>query len=277
MSEERMLRELPEVRTSSSKVVLGVMGVVIGLGLLFCGGVGAYVAWTGPSDESVEVPNPQMLAHFDDDATAPTILAIDLPPGFERVSNRGPLPVTEALSPMKSVIFRRKTDEGAELAMGRVDLLSIPAGINPEKVRGMMLKKLELAGDVSRTFQRVADSIDTKRELTVLGQRASVEITNGTLDISAKRVAKVAGCFSTEKARFAVLYIIPLDEYDEDAILRMFESIQPPSGDSTPEASDSEGHSSADASGGSADEPARAEPADDDKSETGQTTGPADQ
>ncbi|MGE5194357.1 MAG: hypothetical protein ACM3U2_17860 [Deltaproteobacteria bacterium] len=204
-------------------------------------------------------------------------MAIDLPPGFERVSNRGPLPATEVFSPMKRVTFRRKSDEGAELIMGRVDLSSIPADVSPEKLRGMMLLKLEMAGEFSRTFQRDADSVHTIRELTVLGQRASVEITDGTLSPGAIRVAKVAGCFSAPKARFGVVYIIPEDEYDEEAVVRMFESIQLPSGDSIPEASVSESPSRADTSGGRADKPARAEPADDNEPQFDRTTRPDDQ
>jgi hypothetical protein len=274
MSEERNQGGLPEARTSSFKVALGVAAVAMGVGLLFCGGVGAYVAWKGPAGESAEVPVPQMPDLFEKQTPAPAIVTIDLPPGFERVSNQGPEAATEQFSPMKSVTFRRTADDGAELMMGRVDLSSIPADISPEKLRGMMLLKLVMAGEINRMFHRTADSVDTKRELTVLGQQVSVDITKGTVESGAKRVTRVVGCFSTQKARIAVIYTIPEDEYDEEGVVRMFESIQPAAGDSVPEAASPPPD---DTSGDSADKPAGADPADDDQPESGQTTQPDDQ
>jgi hypothetical protein len=76
---------------------------------------------------------------------------------------------------------------------------------------------------------------------------------------------KVAGVFSTEQARIAVVYIISDEEYDEEAVVRMFESIRPARGDSIPKADDSESPAHEEASSNSANEPARAEGADDDK------------
>src|SRR5262245_50112149 len=102
----------------------------------------------------------------------------------------------------------------------------------------MMLLKLVMAGDVNRMFHRMADSVDTKCELTVLGQQVSFDITQGTLESGAKRVTRVVGCFTTQKSHIAVVYTIPEDEYDEESVVRMFESIRPAPGDSLPEAGD---------------------------------------
>jgi hypothetical protein len=226
MNEERRLGELPEVRASSFKVALIVTGTIIGLSVLVCGGVAAYVAGTGPSEESAEVPAPPTPLQSESPLDPATIATIDLPPDFAQT----PIATRDPLSPMKSIRFSRKTDGGAELLMARVDLSSLPAQITPEKLREMVLKRLETAGELSRTFHRAADSMDTERELSVLGQRTPVEITYGTLGPGDKPVVKVAGLFSRQKAGIAIVYIIPRDEYEEQAIVKMFESIQLASG-----------------------------------------------
>ena len=232
MSEERKLGDLPEARASSFKVALLVAGAVIGLGLLLCGGVAAYVAGTGSSAEPAAAPLPPTPLHSESYTDPATIAAIDLPPDFEQK----PLPTGDALSPLKSVLFGPKTDGGAELVIARVDLSSAPAQLTPEQLRGMALKRLEMTGKLGKSFHRAADSVDTERELSVLGRQTSIEITDGRLGPGGKPVMKVTGWFSTQQAHIGVIFMIPRDEYDEEAVVKMLESIQPRAGDSIPEA-----------------------------------------
>jgi hypothetical protein len=258
MSEERHPGEFPEAHESSFKTGLRVTAIVVGLGLLVLGGVAAYVAWTDPSGVFAKLLAPSALDHPKIKTPEPIILSIDLPPGFERT-------VMDRTPPMLLVAFGRKSDAGAELILGRVELSKVPAGSSLETQRIKMLQNLEREIEDDMTFRRVADSIATARELTVLGQRSSIEIIHGTRGRGAKRYAKVAGVFSTEQARIAVVFIIPEEEYDEEAVVRMFESIRPLPGDSVPKADVSESSVHEEASSGSANEPARAEAADDDK------------
>ena len=48
-------------------------------------------------------------------------------------------------------------------------------------------------------------------------------------------VAKVMGIFRTQKALVGLVLTIPEDEYDEDAVVKMIESIRPAPGDSAPD------------------------------------------
>lgn len=262
MSEERHQGELPEAQASSFKMALGVTGIVVGLGLLFCGGVAGYVAFTGPPLQTSEKVAPANPDHSDTQSAAPATVEIDLPPGFERIRS-------QASPPLTIVIFGRQTDESAKLLIGKVGLLSIPGSATLENVREMMLQKLQMASEQGRTFRPLPDSIETQRELTVLGQRAPIEITHGILGPSGIRVAKASGLFRTRMARIAVVYIIPEDEFDEESVVQMFKSIKPAIGDSFPAAGVTEIHSPADSSDGPGDKPAKTKPEEEAKPENG--------
>jgi hypothetical protein len=262
MSEERHQGELPEAQASSFKMALGVTGIVVGLGLLFCGGVAGYVAFTGPPLQTSEKVAPANPDHSDTQSAAPATVEIDLPHGFELINS-------QASPPLLIVIFGRQTDASAKLLIGKIGLLSVPGGVSLEKVREMMLQKLQMASEQGRTFRPLPDSIDTQRELTVLGQRAPIEITHGTLGSSAIRVAKVSGLFRTKLARIGVVYIIPEDEFDEESVVQMFKSIKPAAGDSFPAAGVTEIHSPADSSDGPGAQPSKTKPEDEAKPESG--------
>ena len=49
------------------------------------------------------------------------------------------------------------------------------------------------------------------------------------------QVLKVGGAFRTRNGQLAMIYVIPRDEFDEVAFLRMIESIRAPEGDSAPD------------------------------------------
>ncbi|MGE5195074.1 MAG: hypothetical protein ACM3U2_21480 [Deltaproteobacteria bacterium] len=267
MSEERIVGELPEPRMSSLKMALAATGVVIGLGLLVCGGVAGYVAWT-TTDSSAppedRVPPEQDPANIRD--LARRIVAIDIPAGFEPINS-------EQSQIMNRVVFGRKGADGALLKLARIDLSQVPAGADPSQAAPMMLEMLQI-GSQSDTTSIAPDAASpgTTRELTVLGQPATFHFLDGTLPQNGTPVKKVSGAFRTRNAHIALIYMIPKAEYDDDAFLKMIESIRPPSGDSAPEEEASTGQ----AANGGGDESAKSQPAVDAKPGRDGTPRPAD-
>jgi hypothetical protein len=255
MGEERNLEELPEARASSFTMVLGVTGIVLGLGVLFCGGVAAYVASTGPSGKDAEThPAPPAPDLENIRTTARKIADVDLPPGFE--------PLRNGSSPMMMVVtFGRPDVPATELTIGRIEQSSIPTDSSPETQANRMLQMLEMGGGTT-TILRGTNSTTT-RELTVLGQPASFKTMRGAVGPNEVRVTKVIGSFRTKAARIVLSYTIPEEEYDEDAVVRMIESIRPPAGDSAPTADISESSSPEETSGDPVDESGKNQPADD--------------
>ncbi len=272
MNEERNLFELPAARPASFKVALGIAGFVVGLGLLFCGGVAAYVAWKGPSGKASELDtsplsdDSEILADPSKiERAAGRIVQIDLPPGFEPLKR-------EISPPMTSVTFGRRSGEGGLLLIGKVLISAIPSDSGLEMQREMMLSKLASADERGRTALRDTNPTGTKHEMTVLGQRVEFEITRGVLQASSVPAVKVSGWFSSKTARMALIYAISEEEYDEEAVARMIASIRIPEGDSAPPANVSKEASPADASGDSRNEPAQPMPADDDRRDGSQKT-----
>jgi hypothetical protein len=113
MSEERFPGDLLESQASSTKVALGVAGIVLGLGLLVCGGVAGYVALTTADSTSSTHSTP---AAPSDPPTgdreslwqvARSIVAIDIPVGLE--------PFASTNGQNKGVMFRRKGGDGTSL------------------------------------------------------------------------------------------------------------------------------------------------------------------
>jgi hypothetical protein len=234
MSEERFPGDLLESRPSSTKVALGVAGIVIGLGVLVCGGVAGYVAITTTETAVVEAPAP---AAPDSGAALQSpqhIIEIDLPAGFEPLSRDGS-------AHMRIVEFGRKDVDATSLTLARVDLIAIPS-TNPDEVRSRMLEMLDKRGRRGNVMMKVDPlSPSSTREFTLLRQKATFQIVDGTLTNSGTSVRRISGVFRTRNAHVALAYTVPTAEYDEETFLKMLESIRPSEGDSMLDAADGSG------------------------------------
>ncbi len=236
MNEERLLSELPEPRASSLKVALGVAAAATGLAVLLCGGVAGYVALTTTDRGASEVsPVPPSLDAGNIRERARTIVAIDIPAGFEPIESM-------PNSMLSSVTFGRKSGPGALLKLGRTELQAIPPEVEASEVSSMMLQMLEMGDESSSTLiQRDPGSTETTGEFTVLGQPTAFTIVTGTRSQKHIPVTKISGVFRTRKAYVALIYLIPTAEHDEGAFQKLLDSIRPAGGDGVPEESLSDG------------------------------------
>jgi hypothetical protein len=233
MNEERFPADLLESRASSTKVALGVAGVVIGLGALVCGGVAGYVAITttpvkvshpaAPSGEKPPAEDPEKLRQI-----ARSIVAIDIPVGFE--------PLTSVNGRVKSVIFRRQPEDGALLVLGRIELSTIPARLPPEQIQERLIEMMERQDPRAAAKMNVdRASPPTTREFSIFGRPATFRVVSGTLEENQTPVRRLSGVFRSQDAYLALDYLIPTAEFDEEVFQKMIDSIRPAEEDSAPE------------------------------------------
>jgi uncharacterized membrane protein len=247
------MHEEPESELSSSSIkpILIVVGALAGLSLLVCGGVAGYVALTTPSQTkgqvsdaaADEVPSPPdfFRKNMKEDALAKripltedpahvrkiaaTILKIDLPPEFEPIEASKEGNVTRA-------VFGKPTENAALLKMAilRMQTPGIDSSVPlDEPTSRQVLKAAENENGRTDTTLRVTRvKIEpSHRELTVLGQPVDFSFRQGKLVAGGKPVWKIWGAFGTMNEMTGLIILIPESEYDEEAIVRMIESIRP--------------------------------------------------
>jgi hypothetical protein len=221
--------------------------------ILVCGGVAGYVALTAPPPAAEETVNIEDRSRdmqgkyeemaklrgtevpFTDDPDAvreiaATIFDIDLPADFEPIEAKRRVTSSWA-------VFGKKSESAALLKLAGVNLNGsslkitdiIPGGVADEKTR---LKLVELAeNDDGRNDTKLKySSLKTapvKRQLTVMGRVGTFEIRQGKRNSDSKPVRKIAGAFRTATGMVALVYMAPEAEFDEEAVVRMIESIRP--------------------------------------------------
>src|SRR5438445_1711693 len=128
-----------------------------------------------------------------------------------------------------SVTFGRKSDDGSTLKMARSERGFVPPGGHPKLNSKILLETFDWRPDQTDTkLAEVLDPPATTKELTVLGESAEFQFLRGELLDNGKIVWKVLGTFNTSRGPVALIYTIPEDEYDEESVVRMIESIRPP-------------------------------------------------
>jgi len=240
----------PELSQSSSSVkpVLVAAGAVVGLLLLVCGGAAGYVALMVPPRDEEPVANPPMAPtaneHFQmmqkrfatieipftrDPAVvrkvAATIVDIDLPAEFEPIE-------AKRNTTKRWAVFGKKSENAAVLKLAGIYLEIadiIPGAPADNEMRRQVLEMA--ATDTGRndtTLKRTREKMKSaERELTVLGRSAVFEFSQGKRDSDKKPVWRIAGAFRTDTGMAALVYLVPESEFDEEAVVRMIESLRP--------------------------------------------------
>lgn len=223
-------------------IVIAFLGSVM---LLVCGGVAGFVAWEDsgrppvPKDTHIRMPDGETTEPAEMRLVAGTIVNIDLPDGFEPVE-------AENMQTVRKVAFVRRSSGEAVLKLARLDVPEDVPKFDPRmqeqdpEVHERFLEMMAQFG--KRDFARVSEMAEkgseltdtaveapdgTERELAVSGERVVFRFQNGTLKRTGKPIRKVSGVFKMGRGRVALVYTIPEAEYDEEAIVRMIESIRP--------------------------------------------------
>lgn len=264
MSEERFPGDLRNGDSSSFTFGLTVAGAVAGLLLLFCGGVAGFVAWKDsglPSEGSTASPNSPATKNRISPETAQAIVRkivkIDIPSDFEAIDG-------DELPPGRRVVFGRKIADGTLLKLRQFDLSNAPPGSDPQSFAPRMMQMTELGDERTNTsFTGEGESSESTRELTVAGKTAVFRFLKGKRSASEKTLWKVTGTFTAGKGFVGLVYTIPEADYNEDAVLRMIESIEPPDSDTAADTDDATSPADKDASESNSGETEESRPAED--------------
>jgi hypothetical protein len=238
--------------SSSMKTIFAVAGALLGLMVLVCGGAAGYVALTGTPPSEVERPTrgesmpPEVKGRFqkmeremasqrippteDPDivmTVAAGIARIDLPEGFEPLEAQG-------MMSKRRAVFGKKSDNAAllKLAGSNWKLFEDAPRANSDDAIRFEVMKIAESNDNGRTHTVLKSTRkemnSMQRELSVLGDKAMFEFRQGTRESDKKPVWRVWGTFRIPKGMAALIYLVPEAEFDEEAVVRMIESIRPP-------------------------------------------------
>lgn len=221
MREERHPGDLRGEGSSPARPVLIAAGIVTAIAVLVCGGVIGHVAWTDAHRVAQE-------SKFQEKAPGRArevlkkIARIDVPAGWVPVDgvDRGQ---------MRRAVFGKESAAGFMLQLAKVDFTMAPPGIDRSATSPMLLQMLELENNApgSSLFVENPEGPATAHTLTVLGDQAHFRFSKGKIPETLEPAWKVVGSFGTQTGVVALLYILPEDEYVEQDVVRMIESIGP--------------------------------------------------
>jgi hypothetical protein len=221
MREERHPGDLREEDRSSARPVLIAAGTVLGIALVVCGGVAGHVAWTD-AHRVVEKPKEPETTPEDAEAILRKIVKINVPAGL------APL-ISEEHGKSRRVVFGRKPTAGFNLQLSKIDFSMVPPGVDRatsiDRLTHMLAMQNSTPG--SDPFMPEPKSTDTTRMLTVMGEEISFSFSKGRLSDTRDLAWKVFGTFSTQTGLVALTCVVPESEYDEQAVIRLIESIGP--------------------------------------------------
>ncbi len=129
-------------------------------------------------------------------------------------------------------MYGKKTEPAALLKMAAADwqVVKIKEASLDNPLGRHVLNLAETEnGRTETTMKATRDPTPPRRrELTVLGEPTVFAFRQGKRVADNQRVWKIWGSFGTEKSSVALILMIPEAEYDEDAVVRMIESIRAP-------------------------------------------------
>jgi hypothetical protein len=221
MREERHPGDLREESRSSARPVLIAAGIILGIAIVVCGGVAGHVAWTD-ARRAVEEPKKHETTPVRAEANLRKIVKIDVPAGLAPLSS-------EERGKVRRVIFGRKAEEGFVLQLAKIDFSMLPAGVNREESAPMLAQMLEMENSApgSNHFIPEPEPMETTRVMTVMGEEVAFKFAKGRLSANREVGWQVTGMFPTETGLVALKCVVPESEYDEQAVIRMIESIGP--------------------------------------------------
>jgi hypothetical protein len=221
MREERHPGDLREEGRSSARPVLIAAGVVLGIALVVCGGVAGHVAWTD-AHRVVEEPKDRETIPERADESLRKIVKINLPVGLTPLSS-------EHRGRVRRVVCGKRVAEGFALQLAKIDFSIAPQGVDREASLPMLKQMLEMENREPGANRFVPDPepAETTRVLTVLGKEVPFNFSKGKLTVTGEAGWGVSGTFTTETGLVAFKCIVPESEYDEQAMIRMIESIDP--------------------------------------------------
>jgi len=193
----------PRGMSTTAKVLL-ILGGLFGLGCVLCCGGVMYMGARGVSMEPEGVK--KVTAEIAD---------IEIPENFtpQQSMNIGMFG-----SGMKTVIYVDKDHPGSMLMLMQ---MSVPMGNNP-KQQADFEKGFQQGGAQNAHVKK--ESIEL-RDFEIRGKSAQFQYIKGTTD-DGKSVRQVNGAFSGKGGAAMLMLLVPDEDYDEEAVVKLIESIK---------------------------------------------------
>jgi hypothetical protein len=115
------------------------------------------------------------------------------------------------------------------LQLAKIDFTMAPPQADRVASAPMLMQMLEMEFNKPgpARFVPEAEPPETTRVLEVMGQESPFKFSKGRFSETRELAWKVSGTFPTETGLVALIYVAPENEYDEQAVIRMIESIGP--------------------------------------------------
>jgi hypothetical protein len=208
--------EAPKRGMSTTAKVLLILGCVGGVFALLCCGGGVFVYFRlKDALEKAVVLDPQLIRE-----QADQIVKIDLPPGFE------PKQAVNALV-LRWVVYEKNPDDGSRLRLMGIDHAIVDAG-NPETQKMQMMQVMQQQEGTPGGEPVFLARETEQREIRVRGEPAKFEFAKGTAAADGQEMRQVTGSFKTPTGIGLIVFLVPVEGYDEAAVVKMLESIADP-------------------------------------------------
>lgn len=220
--------EAPKRGMSTTAKVLIIVGCVGGVCALLCCGGGLFVYFRlKDALKNAVVLDPRLI----EEQTA-GIAKIEIPPGFE------PKQAVNAVV-MRWVVYGKNPDEGSRLLLMGVDRAIVDSA-NPEGQKTQLLQMMQQEGTTSGSEPGFVVQESEQREIAVRGEMVKFEFAKGTVAANGKEMRQVSGSFKTPGGMGLILFRVPVESYDEAAVVKMLESIADPQPAAAPDKNDTD-------------------------------------
>lgn len=206
-------RDSPPVGMSGTTKLLLILGGIAGLAVVACCGGGVFLSY---KFQDMASSDPEKIR-----ATAAEIVDMEIPPGFK------PAQRMDMFGFMKLVIFtaeEKQPGKNQEASMLMLSAVSNPAGNDDQQQRATMRQQLEAQSRQGNNNLKVLKS--TTREFKIRGGKSEFEFVEAEDQATRKKVRQVIGSFPAKSGTGMLILVVPEEQYDEQAAIRMIESIR---------------------------------------------------
>ena len=199
--------------STTAKVVL-IIGSIGGVCLLLCCGGMVYLFYKGQQFvQNAVSTNPETIRE-----KTHAIAEIDIPAAF------APKSFMDFMF-MRMAIYGKGDGDKAVLMLMEMDAQMLSGGKDPKLIRQQMLQQMRAQQAGPSGMSEVdADSRET-RSFTIDGQKVPFEFIKGKSAQHGTEMRQVMGAFPSKRGFVMLMLIVPDEEFDEQAVVQMIESI----------------------------------------------------
>ena len=212
---------------SSTAKVLLVLGAIAGAGLLACCGGMAFVGWKFQGiaknfAENITTSNPDEIR-----ARTAKIVHIDIPDEFQ------PMQAFDLIV-MKQMIYGKKGNGSMVMIMEiNQPMQGAPDAATAKQQRQELLRQMrqQQAQQAGQMNTELAEVSSETREFEIGSEKVPFDFIKGTAANGGTPTRQVVGMFAGRQGTVMLMLMVPESDYDEEAVIKIIESIRLPGAD----------------------------------------------